>query len=547
VDGSEIEFLPPGVAHSGRVAAALQGTLRSPTFTITHSNIHLRVAGRSGRVRLIISRYGMREFNPLLFERTLFDVNTDGQFTWHSITSGLHRHIGRPAYFELVDNGDGYVALDRIVLSVSAKPPADAPWIAPSPSDSSMDPAAQLEAAVHQALDAWIRQRPDTNSAEFMSWLSKKRLVDWGASGTEIAGIAARMGKAPDGLPQPMRVLAMTDGSAEPTRVFVRGDPRKPGTPVSRRVPEAMGRSTAAAVSAGSGRLELADSLLADSNPLAYRVIVNRVWAHVFGRGLVATVDNLGTMGQVPTHPELLDHLALTFRADGGSIKRLIRTLCLTRAFQMSSVPDDSVAETRDPENALLHRMRLRRLEGEAIRDSLLVVAGQLNPVQFGPSVPTYFTPFMGDRMWVNNASGPMDGDRRRTIYLETRRNFLSSWMLTFDLPLPDTTVGQRNRSNVPGQALALMNDPLVQQLANAWARENLKQSGFSQRERIEQLFLRALARPPRSAELDQVLALLQTQAAARDLSGDAARSDPALWADACHVVFMMKEFIHVP
>jgi len=119
--------------------------------------------------------------------------------------------------------------------------------------------------------------------------------------------------------------------------------------------------------------------------------------------------------------------------------------------------------------------------------------------------------------------------------------------MLTFDLPLPDTTVGQRNRSNVPGQALALMNDPLVQQLAAAWARESLKQSDLTDRERIEQLFLGALARPPKAAELEQMLALLRTQAAARDLSGAAARLDPALWADACHVVFMMKEFVHVP
>lgn len=547
VDSSGIEFLPPDVAHSGRFATALQGTLRSPTFTITHSNIHLRVAGRSGQVRLIISRYGMREFNPLLFERTLFDVYTDGQFTWHSIASGLHRHIGRPAYFELIDTGDGFVALDRIVLSASANPPADAPLIAPSTSDSSMEQAAKLEAAVHQAMEAWIRPRPDANSAELLSWLSKQRLVDWGAAAAEISGLVGRIGKASEGLPPPLRVLAMTDGSAEPARVFVRGDPKTPGAPVSRRVPEAMACATVASVADGSGRLELANSLLAESNPLTHRVIVNRVWAHVFGRGLVATVDNLGTMGQVPSHPELLDYLALNFRADGGSIKKLIRTLCLTRAFQMSSVSEDPVAASRDPENALLHRMHLRRLEGEAIRDSLLTVAGQLNRVQFGPSVPTYFTPFMGDRMWVKNESGPMDGDRRRTIYQETRRNFLSSWMLTFDLPLPDTTVGQRNRSNVPGQALALMNDPLVQQLAGAWARESLKQPGLSDRERIEQLFLGALARPPKSAELEQMLALLRTQAAARDLSGDAARLDPALWADACHVVFMMKEFIHVP
>jgi hypothetical protein len=547
VEGSGIELLPPGIAHSGRFANPLQGTLRSPTFTITHSNIHLRVAGRSGQVRLIISRYGLREFNPLLFEQTLFDVNTDGGFTWHSITAGLHRHIGRPAYLELIDRGDGFVALDRIVFSTGAKPPADAPWIATAPDSSSAEIAAAMEAVFRHELDAWINPGPEAKSVALLSWLTRKQLVDWGASAAGIASIASQISKASEGLPQPLRVLAMTDGSAEPTRVFVRGDPRTPGTPVSRRVPEAMACPTAASTVDRSGRLELAESLLAECNPLTYRVIVNRVWAHVFGRGLVATVDNLGTMGQVPSHPELLDHLALTFRSDGGSLKRLIRTLCLTQTFQMSSVSEDPVAKTRDPENALLHRMRLRRLEGEAIRDSLLLVSGQLNRVQFGPSVPTYLTPFMGDRMWVKNASGPLDGDRRRSIYLETRRNFLSTWMLTFDLPLPDTTVGLRNRSNVPGQALALMNDPLVQQLATAWARESLKQSGLSHRERIEQLFLRALTRPPKEAEVDRMLTFLQTQASARPLTVEAGRLDPELWTDACHVVFMMKEFIHVP
>jgi hypothetical protein len=177
----------------------------------------------------------------------------------------------------------------------------------------------------------------------------------------------------------------------------------------------------------------------------------------------------------------------------------------------------------------------------------LLAVAGQLNRTQFGPSVPTYFTPFMGDRMWVKNANGPMDGDRRRSVYLETRRNFLSSMMLTFDLPLPDTTVGQRNRSNVPGQALGLMNDPFVKQQAEVWAKEIAGQTGLPTRDRIERMFLRALARPPKAAESDQMITFLKTQAAASGVTVDAVRQDQALWADACHLVFMLKEFIHVP
>ncbi len=548
VAGKEIEFLPTAVAHSGWFADGLQGTLRSPTFTLTHSNIHLRLAGNSGQVRLIISRYGLRQFNPLLFEKTMFDVNTDGQFVWHSISSDLHRHIGRPAYFEVIDGGNGYVALDRIVFSSSPKPPSESPLVAAAPAGQFLAAQAhRIEAGTQRGLQAWLTDRPDDSALALLYWLSQKGLLDWGEASREIAAIVDRSQKSAESLPEPMRVLAMTDGSVEETRVFVRGDHKTRGTPVARRFLEAVAGPVPLAISNGSGRVELADAMLAEKNPFLYRVMVNRVWAQLFGRGLVATVDNFGKMGQPPTHPELLDYLALTLRAGGGSIKQLIRSLCLTRTYQMSSSPDDPVAETRDPENELLHRMRLRRLEGEAIRDNLLAVAGQLNRMQFGPSVPTYFTPFMGDRMWVQNANGPMDGDRRRSVYLETRRNFLSAMMLTFDLPLPDTTVGQRNSSNVPGQAMVLMNDPFVKQQAEVWAREIVGQTGFSTRDRIKGMFLRALARPPTAAESDQMIAFLKTQAANHLVDPGEIGQNQALWTDACHLVFMLKEFIYVP
>ena len=548
VAGKEIEFLPAEVAHSGWFAAGLQGTLRSPTFTLTHTNIHLCLAGNGGQVRLIISRYGLREFNPLLFEKTMFDVNTDGQFTWRSISSDLHRHIGRPAYFEFIDGGNGYVALDRIVFSNSPQPPSESPFLEAAPAEESLTVQAhRIEAATQRALDSWLKKAPDTNSLALLSWLSQKGLLDWGDASRVITAIAERLEKSANGLPNPMRLLAMTDGSVEETRIFIRGDPKTRGAPVDRRFLEAVAGRTPLAITNGSGRIELAEAMLAENNPFLYRVIVNRVWAHLFGRGLVATVDNFGKMGQTPTHPELLDDLALTFRESGGSIKQLIRSLCLTRTYQMSSSPDDPVAETQDPDNEWLHRMRLRRLEGEAIRDNLLAVAGQLNRTQFGPSVPTYFTPFMGDRMWVKNANGSMDGDRRRSVYLETRRNFLSSMMLTFDLPLPDTTVGQRNSSNVPGQALVLMNDPFVKQQAEVWAKEIVRQSDLSLRERIERMFLRALARLPKPAELDQVIAFLKTQAANHRVDPDEIGQNQALWTDACHLVFMLKEFVYIP
>ena len=404
-----------------------------------------------------------------------------------------------------------------------------------------------MESTVRRALGHWLDGGVESDGLSLLSWMSQRGLLDFGTAAKELEAIVARHAKASAGLPEPVRALAMADGSVEPTRVLVRGDHRNPGPPVARRFLEAISGPGPMAIAAGSGRLELAGAMVADGNPLVDRVLVNRVWAHLFGRGLVATVDNFGAMGQVPSHPELLDWLAVDFRREGRSIKRLIRSLCLTRTYGMSSSPSDAVAESRDPDNALLHRMHLLRLEGEAIRDSLFAAAGRLNATQFGPSVPTHFTPFMGDRMWVQNPSGPLDGGGRRSIYQETRRNFLSPWMLTFDLPVPDTTVGQRNRSNVPGQALALMNDPLVQQQADAWGVDLAGRFRGDPRRRIERIFLGALGRPPLPAETEGLLAFVREQAASRGIGPDAIDGDRSLWADACHVVFMTKEFIHVP
>jgi hypothetical protein len=524
------------------------GTLRSPSFTIPHENIHLRLAGTASQVRLIISRYGLREFNPLLFESSFIDVNTGGAFRWYSINSGLGRHIGRSAYFELVDPGNGFLAMDQIVFSKNSLPPREPLELTWGSTNQSLpEMARHLEKQTLDSLDQWIAGTNNTPSLEIAAWLSQRGLIDWGSASTDIQALSKRLEDSTADWPVATRVLAMTDGTPETTHVLLRGDHKTPGPLTRARFLEAVSGPSPLSVKEGSGRLELAEELVSERNPFTYRVIVNRVWAHLFGRGLVPTVDDFGSMGQPPTHPELLDYLAITFREDGGSIKGLIRSLCLTQAYGMSSAPGDPAAETADPDNHWLHRQRLRRLEGEAIRDNLLAVSGRLNPTQFGPSVPTYFTPFMGDRMWVRKAGGPLDGEGRRSIYQETRRNFLSSMMLTFDLPLPDTTVGQRNQSNVPAQALTMMNDPFVKLQAESWAKELLGRTELSTDERIEGIFLQALARRPSSVEKARLKEFIATQAGSQDSNSGEALTSLQLWSDVCHLVFMMKEFIYVP
>ena len=183
------------------------------------------------------------------------------------------------------------------------------------------------------------------------------------------------------------------------------------------------------------------------------------VWHHLFGRGIVATPDNFGVLGIPPTHPELLDYLAKEFVQEGWSLKRLIRHIVLTDTYAMSSTIRTEAQEI-DPKNELLHTFRMKRLEGEAIRDAMLSVSGRLDSTMGGSSVPVHLTPFMQGR--GRPTSGPLDGSGRRSLYLATTRNFLAPFLLAFDTPIPFSTVGRRQVSNVPAQSLILMNDPFV-------------------------------------------------------------------------------------
>jgi hypothetical protein len=278
-------------------------------------------------------------------------------------------------------------------------------------------------------------------------------------------------------------------------------------------------------------------------NPLVARVLVNRVWHHLFGRGLVPTVDNFGALGEPVTHPELLDQLAWQFvHEDGWSMKRLIKRLVLTQTYSMSHRAADPHADELDPANNLWHRVPIRRLEAEAIRDSLLAVSGRLNPAVGGPPEPVYLNEFVVGRGRPEK-SGPLDGDGRRSLYLAVRRNFLSPTMLAFDSPTPFSTVGRRNVTNVPAQSLALMNDPLFHEQARVWAQRLLNElPGASPAVRVAWLFESAYSRLPTPTESSECLgALAELQ---KLHPGDDGNVE--LWTDLCHALLNANEFIYV-
>jgi len=286
-------------------------------------------------------------------------------------------------------------------------------------------------------------------------------------------------------VPVAKRVPGVLESKGENQELFVRGDHRSPGEPVPRRLLDALGGEVYE--THRSGRLELADDLVAADNPFTSRVIVNRVWHYLFGSGLVRTPDNFGRLGEEPSHPELLDHLAREFVSGGWSIKTLIRELVLTRTWQLDSTPAGE-AQATDPENRLLSHANLRRLEAEAIRDSLLAVSGDLDATRFGE---------------------PVDGSsRRRSVYVRQRRNSLDDFLVAFDAPVPTSAKGRRNVTNVPAQSLALLNGNFARARAEAWG----AMAGAGEAtplELVERLFREALGRAPFEAEVEGALDLV--------------------------------------
>ena len=298
---------------------------------------------------------------------------------------------------------------------------------------------------------------------------------------------------------------AALEGNGVDEAIYLRGDPANRGASAARAAPELI-RAAGAGVarqpaSAGtSGRLALAHAVTAPDNPLTARVWANRLWLQLFGRGLAPDPDNVGLLGRPPTHPELLDWLAdRLVRVHHWHTKPLLRELVLSRTFRASSTPL-AVSAEQDPLNLLWHRYPVRRLESEDLRDAVLAASGRLDLAMSGPSVPVFLTDFMEGR-GRPALSGPMDGSGRRSLYVELRRNFLDPLLLAFDFPTPFTTIGKRSVSNVPAQALALMNDPLLDELSEAWA-TRLYFEPRSPRERLDRAWKQAFARAPDPGEI---------------------------------------------
>jgi len=338
---------------------------------------------------------------------------------------------------------------------------------------------------------------------------------------------------------------AVTEGEPTDAALQRRGDPDNPGDVVPRGVPRFAFLAAApapAVASHASGRLELAQWLTQIDNPLTPRVMVNRIWQHHFGRGIVATPSNFGLHGDPPTHPELLDWLAARFVASGWSIKAIHREIVLSQTYQLASDANAYDAAI-DPDNRWLWRFPAGRLDAESIRDAMLAVANNLDENLPGPHP---FPPIETWRWTQHDAFKVVYPSNYRSVYLMTQRLLKHPYLAIFDGPDTNVSTEARSRSTVPLQALFLMNNPFVQEQSARLGRR-LIASSTDPRRRIELAYQLAWSRPPTSDEVDRGLRFLQKCSTAIESAHirDNSRETEA-WTSLAKVLLTANEFLYV-
>jgi len=519
---------------------------RSPSFVLEHGRIAWLVRGQ-GHVFAVVD--GHRMISGPLHRNSVRTFDTAGALAW--VTQDLTDYVGAVVQLEITPS-EGHALELFGVVDASSEPPL--------PGDRNAEIAALVAEADLSSLESLaaayaehFRQvfvlfaeeglgapgQPDAvGRLELAAWYLEHAADDVTLPAEDYPGL--------EGLDEPLVVAtapALWDGSGVDEELLARGSHHSPRDVVPRRFLEVLGGTERGPLPSGptsrSGRERLAEELADPANPLLARVQVNRLWQHLFGRGLVTSVDDFGRMGEEPTHPALLDHLATRFVASGWSNKTLLRALVLSATYRMSSGATAAALEL-DPANRLYHAAEVRRLEGEKIRDAILAVSGRLDETLYGPSVPLHLTEFLDGR-GKPAASGPLDGAGRRSLYLSVRRNFPDPFLTVFDRPNPMTTVGARSLSNVPAQALALMNDPFVAAEARRWAERELELAPDTPpAQRVDAMIRRAYTRPATADEIDRAVQYLS----ARCERLGATPADLEVWAELAHVFLNTKEFV---
>jgi ssDNA-binding Zn-finger/Zn-ribbon topoisomerase 1 len=478
-DGDKIvSRIHPSGIFSDLISTKERAVLNSPRFKCEGGTLWIRANGAGGaRARYIVDNYPR---TGTIHKAKEFKEAGEETLGWHKLD--LEFWKGDEIFIQATtaadmpvetkqDERSWFGITDVVITKGSDTPPTSKPGGNP-----------------RAAVEAWLNNTMTDEQAELIdALLHTGKLPNDAAKLPAAAPLIAKYREIEASLPQPMRSPGVLEADGADQALFVRGNHKQPAEIIPRRFFEALDAKPYQPKD--SGRLELAASLTHKDNPLTSRVIVNRLWHHVFGRGIVATTDNFGRLGTEPTHPELLDYLASRFDKEGGSIKAMLHLLITSQTFQLDHHGSPKAAES-DPENLLLSHASVRRLEAEAIRDSILSRSGKMTEEMYG---------------------SPVGGkEPRRSVYVKVIRNNLDPLLTVFDMPVPSSTRGRRDATNVPAQSLSLLNDPAIIQWSGDWAKRILAADAKSDEDRVALMFAEAFGRKPSADEAKQSAAYLR-------------------------------------
>jgi hypothetical protein len=396
---------------------------------------------------------------------------------------------------------------------------------------------AEAELKPLEARQNELRKLPENDPAKISGLAELSPLLT--AAKKNLADLTARAPLVRD-------AYAVTDADARANaKIQIRGEPKNLGAAVPRKFPDILGGMQLAPDAKGSGRLELAQWLTSESNPLTARVMVNRIWLHHFGRGLVETPNDFGRQGKAPSHPELLDYLASEFVRSGWSVKAMHRLILLSHSWQLSASSSPE-AELKDPSNTLLSHASRRRLDAESIRDSLLFVSGELAPR------PEQEHPFPPRHTWSWTQHKPFAESYpslSRSVYLMQSRLRKNTYLTLFDGADPSSSTGVRSHTITPLQALFSLNDPLPHKCAEGLASRYILPADDGAA-RVRAAYARAFAREPSRDEQERALAFVaqyrEALAAAQTSPRETTGPESGGWTAFARSLLATNEFLYL-
>ena len=552
-------MLPAGL-HTGLDSQKYGGILGSPRFRISSDYISVRVSGANfASAKVLIENYpigdgGIHPAKELTGDETSWirfaTAYRKGQMAHIELQtledrSRPFRHRNREPERVATKDGRSNFSLSEVVFHDEKETPrsdhkAVLHLLGDEPPATLRDFEQLFDERLRNAAAAWDGGTLGAGQTAFLDSLVRPGLLPSSLNDLpELGDLVAEYRTLEEEVPVPRRAPGVLPGTSFDQLLFIKGDHEKPSDPVERRYLEFLGGQPFR--TSESGRLELAEAIATEANPLTARVLVNRLWHYLFGRGIVSTVDNFGTTGDRPSHPELLDFLAERFVERGWSIKDMIRLIVASNSYRMSTEPSPK-ALALDPENRLLQHQNLRRLAAESIRDAILETSGDLDQTMYGPSVNVYYV----GKTEGGGTKGPLDGDRRRSIYQAVKRNAQNPFLEVFDAPKPSTTRGRRDVTNIPAQSLAMLNDPFVVGQALKWANRALADGAISAKDRAIRMFRRATGRSPDTHEIDLLMTSLRAFAEERELAPTDWLGSERLWKDFAQSLFNLKQFIYL-